>query len=207
MEDIDGDGIRDLAVGAPMWDDDKGGVFFYSGATGDPLSSRKGQNVASRFGWKVVDVGDVNLDGRPEILVGEPCTDSAYLITASTGNTLRLYQGQLTPTKSGVGHEMAAAGDFNADGYPDYAIGHPGEWNYNTFTWLGDGGGVKIFSGKDGVVLASFDAFEQDDSFGSSVAVYTQPNPVGKIVLIGAPAWGDLFGGHAPGMISGRIWP
>lgn len=207
IADMNGDGVRDLAVGAPMWDNDKGGVYFYSGVDGQLLAQRLGQDEGSRFGWKIVDVGDVNQDGRPEIMVGEPCTDRAYLITSTTGNNLRVYQGQVNPTKSGVGHEMASAGDFNGDGYPDYAIGHPGEWDYNTFTLLGAGGGVRIYSGKDGILLQEFAPFEDDDSFGSSVAIYPEATPVGRMVLIGAPAWGDLSGGHAPGMVSGRIVP
>ncbi len=205
--DIDLDGIGDLAVGAPYWDKQKGGVLFYSGASGDLIYSRMGQTEGSRFGWKVVDPGDVNLDGRPDVLVGEPCTDSTYLITATTGQTLRAYQGQQTPTKSGLGHEMAAAGDVNGDGYPDYAISHPGEWDFGLFEFYGPGGGVFLLSGADGTVIQHYDPVEDDDSFGSAVAVYTQPNPLGNLILIGAPAWGDLFGGYAPGMVSGRTIP
>lgn len=202
--DIDEDGIADLAVGAPYWDKQKGGVLFHSGADASLLYKITGANEGSRMGWKVVDPGDVNLDGHPDVLIGEPCTDSTYLLTASTGKILRKYQGQLTPTKSGVGHEMAAAGDVDGDGFPDYAISHPGEWDLGLFAFYGPGGGVFVLSGRTGGVIQHYQPMEDDDSFGSSVAFYTKPNPQGNLVLIGAPAWGDLVGGHAPGMVSGR---
>jgi len=205
--DINGDNVPDLAIGAPYHDEQRGGVYFHSGFDGTLIYSKLGAVPNSRYGWKVVDVGDVNLDSRPEVLIGEPCTDTAFLVTASTGNILRSYQGQVNPTKSGVGHELAAAGDVDGDGYPDYVVGHPGEWDYNIYHFAGPGGGVTVLSGRTGMIIASFPPYDLDDGFGSSVAVCSDPNPIGPLILIGSPAWGDLLGGDAPGMISGRIFP
>jgi FG-GAP repeat protein/VCBS repeat protein len=203
--DVDLDGTPDLAVGAPYTDSEKGAVYIISGADGSGLEQFLGTEPNTRLGWQLAGVGDTNNDGKVDLLVGEPCSDKAYLITASTAFILREFQGPIYPTKSGIGHSLAAAGDVDGDGYLDYAIGHPGEWDYNSFLFIGPGGGVSLISGKSGREIRSFEPVQFDDSFGSSMAIYLDPNTQQGGILIGAPAWGDLPGQFAPGMVSGRL--
>jgi FG-GAP repeat/FG-GAP-like repeat len=75
--DIDGDGIPDIVVGAHYFgyglEARNGAVFVYSGADGALIGSMFGEDSESfsnEFGRTVAVVGDVNADGRADILVG-----------------------------------------------------------------------------------------------------------------------------------------
>jgi hypothetical protein len=90
--DIDGDGVLDIAVGAPFQDGDfvgipgfgppqnVGKVFLVSGRTltvirqlVDPeFEMRQPQKFGGQLGTSVAAAGDVNDDGVPDILVGVP---------------------------------------------------------------------------------------------------------------------------------------
>ena len=50
---VQGDGQRDLAVGAPFASDDTGAVYVYSLSTGSLRGSRSGETVGGRFGWSM----------------------------------------------------------------------------------------------------------------------------------------------------------
>lgn len=80
--DVNGDGAPDLVVGAPLADPfglvDAGQTFVFSGPTGASLYSFIGTNppappaAGDRFGTSVAVVGDLNGDGRADLLVGGP---------------------------------------------------------------------------------------------------------------------------------------
>jgi hypothetical protein len=84
LGDVDGDGLPDLAIGAPRNDaggDDAGAVYVIlgataMGATAFPLSSAnavlRGVEVEGRFGDRLVAAGDVDGDGLGDLLVGAP---------------------------------------------------------------------------------------------------------------------------------------
>lgn len=50
---VQGDGQRDLAVGAPFASEDTGAVYVYSLSTGSLRGSRNGETVGGRFGWSM----------------------------------------------------------------------------------------------------------------------------------------------------------
>lgn len=75
LGDVDGDGIPDYAGGA--WgvsgvDFASGEVLVFSGADGFLIGRIKGANYYSSLGWDIDGMGDVNRDGRADILSVEP---------------------------------------------------------------------------------------------------------------------------------------
>ncbi|MBI2935468.1 MAG: FG-GAP repeat protein [Chloroflexi bacterium] len=87
VPDMDGDGVPDLVVGAPRGDGqdpdgsypltltDSGYVKIFSGTRGTPLARLNGPGESTNMGHHVVGVGDVNNDGRPDILIGADLTN------------------------------------------------------------------------------------------------------------------------------------
>jgi hypothetical protein len=79
--DVDGDGIPDVAVGAPgqnrAGQDDQGRAFVFSGATGARLQTLDDPvpQAQAHFGSALAGVGDVDGDGVPDLAVGAPVQD------------------------------------------------------------------------------------------------------------------------------------
>lgn len=199
--DVDDDGVPDIAIGAPYAFRQSGEVFVYSGRTREVLLHVSGIREYSRLGWRLGAVGDVTGDGDPEMLVAEPCFDGLWLVNARTGALVRQHQGQVEPHKLGTGHAFASCGDIDGDGYPDYVFGRPGEWDY--VKYLGPGSTTNLVSGHTGKILGRFAHKEEDDSFGSALAIHEAARGRGRPgLLIGAPAAGVL-GVFAPGEVYG----
>jgi hypothetical protein len=147
--DVDGDGTGDLIVGGP-------GVFLaggssqgtgvarvYSGDSGAMLHSVNGPANGSRFGSAVAGIGDVNGDGRADLLVGAESSTGAgqaFVISGMDGATLRTHTG---PAGTNYGYGLSGLGDVSGDVVSDYAIGG------------GQGAGslVEVRSGADGALL------------------------------------------------------
>jgi hypothetical protein len=80
--DVNGDGSLDVVVGAPLADPlglvDAGATFVFTGATGASLYSFIGTSppapaaAGDRFGTSVAIAGDLNGDGKADVLVGAP---------------------------------------------------------------------------------------------------------------------------------------
>lgn len=75
--DLDGDGYRDLAVGAARWISaaPRGAVYIYKGGPGFdavPDDTLRGRLPSDAFGFSIAPLGDVNGDGRDDLAVGSP---------------------------------------------------------------------------------------------------------------------------------------
>ena len=213
LGDVDGDGVPDLAVGAPRADgpgptdaaglvQDAGRVLVVSGRDGRALLQLAGDSDHDTFGWSLAGMGDVDGDGVPDLLVGSPAGDpssgSAAVYSGADGALLRSYVGVATGDR--FGHALACAGDVDGDGVPDVLIGAP----------QADGAGANagrasVFSGADGSLLFAFEGGPFDQA-GLSVAGVGDVDGDGRPdVLVGVP-FSDVgaFNGGSAYLLSGR---
>jgi hypothetical protein len=81
IEDIDGDGRNDFVIGAPHYNPfipatTPGKVYVYSGATSTLLGEIGGTDLYDGFGLSIADVGDLNGDGKHDLIIGSPGADT-----------------------------------------------------------------------------------------------------------------------------------
>ena len=133
--DINNDGFADVAVGAPGYDNGQPGegwVFIYHGsntglsAIADTTLEVDQSNA--EFGISVAALGDVNLDGYDDIIVGASQYDDKGRVFIYQGSATSLMSAPFlseNSTQVGSNYGVAVGGniDINADGYNDYAVG------------------------------------------------------------------------------------
>jgi len=146
--DTDGDGVHDIAVGAPGsgFGAYPGIVYLYSGADGSLLLSIPGEAAGSQFGFGVGGVGDVNADGFDDIVAGAPSFNGnagrGYIVSGLDGSFLHVFDGEAGGDSLGIG--AAGAGDINGDGVGDAIFGAQG---------AGANGKAYVYSGVDGALI------------------------------------------------------
>ncbi len=156
LGDVDGDGIPDLAVGAPL--DDHGGLdtgvvwILMLNADGTVREqTRIGADLGGftgsldgndRFGAALADLGDLDGDGTPDLAVGAPRDDDgapqsgAVWVLFLAGDGAVASHAKISATTEGApipiafsddfGSSLARIGDLDFDGRDELAIGTPG---------------------------------------------------------------------------------
>jgi len=158
--DLDGDGLSDVVVGAPAAALGFGSAFILSGATG-ALIHRLDGNFAYRFGESVAGLGDVDLDGTPDLAVGSlGGPEAVSVFSGATGQLLFTFTQQ---GAEDLGLSVSGTGDMDRDGVPDLVAGAPG-------TFFGKRTRVLGISGATGKALWRFDADGSQDQLGLAVA-------------------------------------
>ncbi|OLC53750.1 MAG: hypothetical protein AUH92_05330 [Acidobacteria bacterium 13_1_40CM_4_69_4] len=168
LGDVNGDGVRDLLIGAPGTGSAggaPGSVFLYSG-TGALLKQLSGTQAGQRFGDSLAAAGDTDADGVPDFLVGAPMTGTAagpaagsVSLYAADGRLLRRFDGAQSGAQ--LGSAVAGGGDANGDGRPDYLLGAP-LTNGNA----GAGAGLASLLTTDGKLLSQFGGQAAGDHLG-----------------------------------------
>lgn len=128
--DFNVDGKADV-----VWGDSSNNIYLWT-STGNAFTSNFVAKNAS--GWSIVGSGDVDGDGRSDLLVYNPSPGRLgwWLMN---GATVRSYNSQLT---SGSSWKFAATGDFNGDGKTDIA-------------WLVNGNALYFWTSKGGAFAQS----------------------------------------------------
>ena len=229
--DFDGNSVGDLAIeGQVVAASCDVGIVLLLGAADQPLSTSRKQEVFLRGGCRPntafndasLAAGDLNRDGRDELVVGAP---HASIFTFRAGRVFILSGAangvnpepaqeldQRTFDDIESGEEFGAAlavGDFNGDGHRDLAVGAPGEDVGDSTTTIGvdRAGGVSIFTGSaSGSGVLSFaqtltqstpgvEVAEANDAFGAALAANNFNGDTFADLAIGAP--GETLGGQA----------
>lgn len=114
------------------------------------------------LGLAIANAGDVDKDGRPDILVGGNGTVSQTgvmnLYSGADGTLLRHATGIAAGDRFGM--SLAGLGDVNGDGYPDYACAE----------LHASGGDVLVWSGKDGTLLRTIFGAAPGEGAGITIA-------------------------------------
>jgi len=213
LDDLDGDGRADLAVGAPsaaQADGRRGGAaWVLSSASGKELRYWTGTDPRGGFGGVLAAVADLDGDGKRDLAIAAPFTEEGearshpgevFVYSTGTGKELRHWSGRQPGEQ--FGRMIVSAGDLDGDGVDDVAIGAP--WHQR------DGGDkvgrVEFRSAKTGEVLSELFGDEALDWFGWHIRRAPDPEGRGRpAVLIGAlrhPVDGQI----GVGVIDWYVW-
>ena len=206
LGDIDGDGVDDLAVGAPYFDTataaDRGAAYLFYGSTAgvDPSDAVSASIIseARRFqgsqtgaqAGRSVSGGDIDGDGIHEVVVGAPGGSagagrtwllSGPVTTAASVSNLASTGTQRAGDAEHAGWAVALNGDTDGDGAADLLIGSP----QSTASGSANEG--------PGVVTLLLGADIQTDGFDLASGVAHSGSTTGEAVGY-AVSWIDLDG-------------
>jgi len=144
--DLDGDGIMDLAVGADLDDDggtDRGAVWIlFLNSDGTVKSFQKISDTEGgfegilknkiKFGHAVHPIGDLDVDGVVDLVVGsELGLGAVWILFMNSDGTVKSFQ-EISDTEGGFegilgsgdqfGVSVDGMGDLDNDGIPDFSV-------------------------------------------------------------------------------------
>jgi hypothetical protein len=197
--DVDGDGKADIAAGARFTLQgtlQNGSATVWSGATGKPIRTRKGELPDALFGHWVMPVPDLDHDGLSDVVIAAPLARSdgemrGFLVARSpkSGNDIWVRRGKAGES---FGWDLALAGDHDGDGRSELFVGAPSS----------DAGRVALVRGSDGTELRTYAPPESVGNFGWFVALTADLDGDGHGELVaGAP-----YESNAGGKNVGGAW-
>ena len=137
--DFNGDGRPDVVVAGPgplisFCGDTGAWVVYGKASTGAvALGDPQGQAEFLWPGENAAGAGDVNGDGRPDVIVGTDIGGNGATVRFAGG-------GGFSMTGAGTGFSTAGVGDVNGDGLADVAVGAPDASNngrpYSGSAWI-----------------------------------------------------------------------
>lgn len=227
-EDINGDSLSDVIIGAPYYGANGAAFVYYGASTGigsTPDLILNGNLPGERFGWSVSSAGDVNGDGYGDVIIGaigcshpEQNEGCAYVYLGSSAglNTTPAWSVESNQAYAGFGYVVGSAGDVNHDGVGDVFVGAPNYTNGQASE-----GKVFVYHGSQANGLSAVPNWEkegdQDNAhFGLSVSAAGDVNgDQFDDLIMGAPNASDsqpgegkvfLFVGSASGLSATANW-
>ncbi|MCA8955646.1 MAG: FG-GAP repeat protein [Planctomycetes bacterium] len=172
--DVDADGFADFAFGKPYTANGTGEVVVHSGRDAHLILRVSGDpNAGALFGWSVAGAGDLDRDGRADLIVGAIAhaanglaAGAVYVVSGRDGKVLHTWLGDGPGDL--LGSSVGSVGDLDKDGYPELISGAP-ENGGDPVKYYGPGY-ARVWSGRDGKVMHTFRGVEIASEFGSSVA-------------------------------------
>jgi hypothetical protein len=154
------------------------------------------------FGRSVAGIGDVNGDGIGDLVIGAPGADTVYVISGKDQTVIRTISDPDGLAKYQFGWAVVDVGDWDKDGFDDFAVGAPGIAGVTPLPCTSipckpdpQWGRVLVFSGTTGALIKEFNAPEATMEFGYSIAPLGDLNGDGKQVLaVGSPVLGAGYG-------------
>jgi len=196
IDDVDGDGVREIVVGSETFSGAKGreGVLHrFSGATGALQSTFIGANAKDALGWAIAACGDHDGDGIGDLIVSGRVgnglsSPNGFVSLRSSATWKALWRVDGATQWEMLGYRVAAAGDWNGDGVEDVLATGKG-------LGISVQGGVQVRSGKDGALLhqidGTFTTSEHDHEFGEALAGGDFDGDGVGDALVGALRWHD----------------
>jgi hypothetical protein len=164
--DVNADGFSDVIIGTPYFDageEDEGAAWLYLGSGAGlgftSVNRDEGNQAFGWFGHGVAGAGDVNNDGRDDVIVGAPFyfagEGKVWVWHGSPSGISALADWSFANDleNSQLGYSVASAGDVNGDGHDDVIVGAPG---------VGGSGMAMVFYGGDPGIFG--DGFESGDT-------------------------------------------
>lgn len=149
-----------------------------------------GANSGDRLGESLAMMGDLDLDGTPELAIGMPfASTSGFLFngavdirSGATGQILFHFDG--TADFQNFGYSLASRDDVDGDGLNDLLIGSPDA----SPSGSSDAGMFHLYSGATGLLIWQQDGANAGDRFGADVALCGDLNGDSQSeFVIGAP--------------------
>jgi hypothetical protein len=147
--DVNADGFRDVLVGAPGYNGDRGAVYCVSGkylAHGTQpkmlWSVVPVADAGDRFGTSLALAGNLNSGSIPDFVVGAPGDDNVNGVDAGAvyvidGASHALHAPVFGPAGSSFGFSLDGCGDQNGDALADVIVGGPGGTHPGVFVVSG----------------------------------------------------------------------